>query len=734
MASPTLSGIRGIVELPGGGLAVLSEFGAAWRLDGTVWTTLANGDITGIVRSLAVMPNGDLVAGGAFGGVNFPTHYVARRDGSSWARLGDGPNGSVLALHVAQDGSLIAGGSFLQCGSLPTRRIARWDGTAWSSLSGQTDQSGLSGNVTCIASFSNGDLLVGGSFWSAYNGTSTVPIERVGRWNGQQWTSFGTGSTRVGGQGLTSIFTVTALPDERVVAAGSIPISPTSGAANIAMWENGAWSTLDDGINENVRLLMRFRNGDVLASGGFSSAGGFGLGWPGERYSARWNGQAWSPSGIGTMPSSNVAELLNGDIVVSGLFPAEVFGSTNYIARWDGTRWRAMDNTLSSSPRALLTLPNGTLLVGGNELRSFSGQYLLSWAGTTFSQLPGQVNGPVHALALRPNGHVVVAGLFDRVTALPVSNIVSWAGTGSAWTPMSSGTNGLVNRLAVAPNGDIVASGTFSIAGGLPARNIARWNGTAWTALGNGLPQSPVALCVMSDNSIVAGGSFAEPGGGTSYRITRWNGAQWTRIDSSMDGAVETLLPFPNGELWVGGRFQRAGGYTSPYLAKCRPAPAAPVVLSGPVGGTQCPNAPAYLSVLASGAEPTWYEWQLETPEGEWRTLTDSPLQLACGGSAFATNSTTVNPSLIIHGCTQQVHFRVRVIVTDSCGRVVSNTAQVIRCKADRDCSGLTTVSDVFAFLTDYFRGSSSADYNESGGTPTVQDVLDFLAGYFQGC
>jgi len=42
-------------------------------------------------------------------------------------------------------------------------------------------------------------------------------------------------------------------------------------------------------------------------------------------------------------------------------------------------------------------------------------------------------------------------------------------------------------------------------------------------------------------------------------------------------------------------------------------------------------------------------------------------------------------------------------------------------------------VQDIFDFLTAYFAGNASADFNGVGGV-SVQDIFDFITAYFSFC
>jgi hypothetical protein len=122
----------------------------------------------GSVFALAVLPNGDLVAGGEFmtaGGVT--ANSIARWDGSSWQPLGSGMNGAVFRLVVLPNGDLVAGGNFTTAGGVTVNRIARWDDSSWAPLG-----SGMSGSVFALAVLPNDELVACGDFTSAGGGPS----------------------------------------------------------------------------------------------------------------------------------------------------------------------------------------------------------------------------------------------------------------------------------------------------------------------------------------------------------------------------------------------------------------------------------------------------------------------------------------------------------------------------------------------------------------------------------
>ncbi len=156
----------------GNGIAAQDQSTGAWSSFGA--------GLGGTVRALAVMPSGDLVAGGWFpnvGGGGGGVNCIARWNGMAWTSLGagivDAGGTAVMALAVIPNGDLVAGGNFLAAGGVTCRGIARWDGVAWSPLAG-----GTLGAVYALAVMPNGDLAVGGNFSGVNGGSPSAPVRR----------------------------------------------------------------------------------------------------------------------------------------------------------------------------------------------------------------------------------------------------------------------------------------------------------------------------------------------------------------------------------------------------------------------------------------------------------------------------------------------------------------------------------------------------------------------------
>jgi hypothetical protein len=233
------------------------------RWDGLKWSPLGSG-MNGPVYALAVLPNGDLVAGGAFtdaGGVK--ADYIARWDGRHWFPIGIGMSFNVIALAVLPSGDLVAGGGFASAGGTTVNQIARWNGVSWSPLG-----SGVAGGgVYALAVMPNGDVIAGGNFIAA----GGVTVKQIARWDGTSWSPLGYGVQGDWDWGVESLL---VLPNGDLIAGGEFTNASGSWAKRIARWRDGSWQALGLGTSSRVKALAALPNGELVAAGGFTFAGG----------------------------------------------------------------------------------------------------------------------------------------------------------------------------------------------------------------------------------------------------------------------------------------------------------------------------------------------------------------------------------------------------------------------------------------------------------------------------
>ena len=318
---------------------------------------LESGGIAPGVSALAVV-NDELFVGGCFklGGAFC---RIARWDATQWQPLGLAAGGSVYALADYQ-GDLIAGGDFQIPGDVEF--IARWDGTQWQPLGSDWNHSLFYGAVDALV-VHGGELIAGGDFTSA----NWQPADHIAAWDGAQWRALGSGLTFPGTQ--ARVFALAEYNGD-LIAGGYFTQAGGQPANYVARWDGAQWSPLGEGLDDQAIALAVY-NGELIAGGSFLHAGG----QPANRI-ARWDGVQWRPLGDGVsgfgLPPASVYSLAvyTGELVAGGVFSMAGGQQAKCIARWDGVQWRTLDSGLSGAGSEVdaLTLYATDLVAGGSFL------------------------------------------------------------------------------------------------------------------------------------------------------------------------------------------------------------------------------------------------------------------------------------------------------------------------------------------------------------------------------
>lgn len=566
-----------------------------------------------------------LVVGGQFAvASNLTARNIAAWNPAtgSWSALGVGLDARVVAVAVGPNGDLFA------AMDSPTTALARWNGSTWVPV-----VAGASTTVRALATLTNGDLAVGGTFTSI----GGVAASNVARWNGTTWTGFGTGVVH-------PVLALVQAPGGDLVAAADPAGAP--GLDHVMRWNGVAWSNLGAGFDSHVFALAAMPNGDIVAGGGFTSVGGVNV-----EHIARWDGASWSALGPGR-PSlvSALAVLPNGDLVAGGDGASFAYPPT---ARWNGTTWSTMAASLDYSVSALTVLPGGELVAGGRFVRSGNlvASGVAKWNGATWSAVgavpsqqqgmtgPGWWESEVYALESLPNGDLVAAGTFANAGGAAAQHVARWNGV--SWSQVGSRPDGYVVALAKLPNGELIAGGGFTAFGSIPAANVARWDGTNWVAMGAGLVNWATALavlpngdvlaatlgqiwrwngtawstfatvagvfdlCVLANGDVVAAGSFGLINGVSVPYLARWNGAVWSMLGSGVSGLVVHVLQMPNGDLVASGNFSVAGGVAANRIARWNGAAWSPLG-TGALGSAMALLPDGSLATARAGGIERW--------------------------------------------------------------------------------------------------------------------------------
>ncbi|HEX6811608.1 MAG TPA: hypothetical protein VF384_08305 [Planctomycetota bacterium] len=502
-----------------------------------------------------------LVVGGAFTlAGDVPVNHIAAWDpqSGSWTPLGSGvgtsifpppPNSVVVsALAVMPNGDLIAGGRFPLAGGSTVNNIARWNGTSWSGLA-----LGADADVTALAALPNGDLVATGLF-STVGG---VAANGIARWNGASWSPLGAGITG-------TAFALAVLPSGDLIVGGYLSSAGATPVNNIARWNGVAWSPLGTGLDAGVGALVVMANGDLIAGGGFTSAGGVSAArvarWDGVNWSPLGLG-----IGGGTMFVSGLSALPGGGLIACGGFSSAGGLPASNVAQWNGTAWLPLSSGLPGSCAAAVSLPNGDFVVAGEftSLGAAAAHRLARWNGSIWAPLgPAYAGWDAAPLAFAlANGELVAGGAFTVAEGVPCNHVARRSG--STWTPLGLGTNGPVVSLAVMPNGDVIVAGGFSTAGGVAADGIARWDGASWSSLGGGFPVPPgtfllgVFIVAGAPNGDVYAVGRLQQLNLVYDSVVRWTGTSWASVPAPHVSlwalSVLTLLVTPTGDVYLGG-------------------------------------------------------------------------------------------------------------------------------------------------------------------------------------
>lgn len=477
--------VRGRITLPG---ASSESRMAKW--DGTTWTGFGGGIVQGNVWSMDAYDDGSgpalFVGGEVLDLPGISQHQgVAKWDGSSWSVLGDSTSSGVNALEAFDDGhgvALYIGGRFQTQDNLTTSRIARWDGLEWSALS-----SGIDREVNALQVYDDG---TGPALYAAGRMRYLGPLNNafhIARWDGTSWSRLGTPTVSpfVGVPETLAVFDEGS-GDALFVGGLLHPNAATGGQArHIFRWDGLNWSSVGTGLNNEVRSLAVFDDG---------------------------NGQALYAGGEFTLADTTPVDR---------------------IARWDGTNWSAVGGGMDQDVRALAIFDDGTgtaLYAGGDftTAGSITAKYIAKWDGTSWSPLGSGLSAPVRTLAVFDDGTGprLYAGSQLAIDGNPLRAITRW--DGANWTSVGGGIEGSVLTLTVFDDGSgdaLYAGGHFATAGGVAAQNLAKWDGANWTPLGSGVNAQVQALTTFDDGggtALYVGGEFESAIDSADSYLAKW--------------------------------------------------------------------------------------------------------------------------------------------------------------------------------------------------------------------
>jgi|GEM_PF-757572 len=427
----------------------------------------------GIVLSLALRPDGRILAGGQFNWYD-EMHRgdiaLLNTDGSLDTSFdpGSGPDGYIMALCALPDDKVLIVGSFQFYQGTRLGNVARLNANA--SLDETFNPApGFNGEVLALAVLSNGQTIVGGAF-TAVNGVARNRIARLNA-NGTLDATFDPGS------GFNDVVTTLTLqPDGKVIVGGDFSSFNGTGRNGIARLTSTGG--LDAAFNPGsgfklegdpgwVRCLALQPDGKVLVGGSFSSFNGA---FANKIVRLRTNGVLDGTFNAGTGFQGGIFALAlapNGKVYIGGSIDHHDLNEQcpGHVARLNsnGTLDTGFTYELflfDSDVHALGLQADGDLIIAADDRVS------------RFSNGLAYVFGPGggRTLAVRPDDKVVIGGRFNAYAGSPnqcIARLNAGGGLDPSFAPLQGFAGGaysipVVNALGLLPDGRVMVGGEFT--------------------------------------------------------------------------------------------------------------------------------------------------------------------------------------------------------------------------------------------------------------------------------
>lgn len=277
-----------------------------------------------------------------------------------------------------------------------------------------------------------------------------------------------------------------------------------------------------------------------------------------------------------------------------------------------------------------------------------------------------------------------------------------------------------------------------------------------WTAQGKLMATQPTtgsrfgySVAIEGANAVVGSPLETVSGlvqGGRAYLFQR-TGTTWAQADDFLSPVIRTagdrfalglglsgtsaIVGAPLGDAAFGDN----AGYACVFDFNLVP----PTITGQPQDAAGCRNALTIFEVGASGAGPFLFRWQYLNAASVWTNVAST---LPNGSSVLGSQSRRMAITGARPGTT-----RLRCIVSNACGGVISNEVTLTSCWADLDggagtgnCDAAVTIDDLIYFLFAFEQGDLAADLDDGSrsGTPdsgvTIEDLIFFLIHFEAGC
>jgi uncharacterized delta-60 repeat protein len=535
------------------------------------------------VRSLALQPNGQIVAAGWFSTFNgAPINCIARLNpnGSldTTFNPGSGFNSEVYSVSLQPDGKIVAVGQFTSINGTPRNEIVRLNSNGSLDVTFNTG-TGLQNraNAVAVTVQADGKIVAGGGF-TQYNGIPAGGVVRLLADGSFEQTP--PGSLRIPAKAQTAL----RLSNEKWFVAGDF--STVNGVAR-----NGVAR-----LNADGSVDLSFDPGSGLGS---SNSIYSAIPQADGRYVV--GGTIWSFNGT---ECDNVIRLLANGALDTSFSATNISRGNVYtlVQQPDGkilaggevpnsTTGGGSGGVIISSPSSPQP-PHGAFLSRLNSDGTLDGSFVASTAI--------QSNEPfswVEALSLQTDGNILVGGAFGFGGSSSIPNLLRLNTDGSVDSTFRAGIdlNQVVSAIAVQPDGRMVLGGRFVTYSNQITLTRINANGSSDLTFGTSANFDNIitSVALQPDGKIIAGGYFHSVNGATHHALARVDAHgtldnEFTAPDVTADGANATAI-LPDGRLLVAGPTAYRDGVLQAGLVvltpAAAPAPQPPVPDSQPSSG-----------------------------------------------------------------------------------------------------------------------------------------------------
>jgi uncharacterized delta-60 repeat protein len=500
------------------------------------------------VQSSAIQSDGKILVGGDFTTFTGSTQNFFIRLNSNGSKdtsfnLGagfdnnfeEGQFGIINSIAIQPDGKILAGGFFFGFSGVPYNSLIRFN------TNGSVDTSFDSGiaffneTVYSIAIQSDGKILVG----------SASGLKRLNT-NGSQDTSF-----NIGPGANFAVYSVKIRPSEKILVGGAFTTFGGTYQYYISKTTNYLLDTsfnTGPGFTNEVNSIAIQSDGKILAGGLFNFFSGqsqnhlIRLNTDGSKDTSFNIGAGFAnPSLVCSVES--IAIQSDGKILAAGQYIQFAGATQRGLVRLntDGSKDTSFnigingfgDGANVASVNSISIQSDGKILAGGAFI-TFSGLsqnnlIRLNTDGskdTSFDIGAGFSSGfrNIFTTAIQSDGKILAGGEFTSFTGSPQNRLIRFNSNGSKDTSFNigSGFNGPVYSIAIQSDGKILVGGSFSTYQGSTENRLIRLNsdGSKDTSfnIGSGFDSSVFSTAIQAAGTILVGGFFTVYQGVTSFR------------------------------------------------------------------------------------------------------------------------------------------------------------------------------------------------------------------------